>query len=106
MTGRLRHRVTLQRPVTSRDTYGDAIESWVDVATVWAAMEDLSGREYWAAAQQASEVTTRVTIRYRDGVHVTWRIVHAVTWETYQIHAILDPDGRRRELQLLCGRAR
>lgn len=36
-TNTLRHRVLLQRRATGSDAAGQALQSWQDVATVWAA---------------------------------------------------------------------
>src|SRR5690606_36528234 len=75
-------------------------EDWSSYARVWAAVEDISGREFWAAQQVQSEVTTRVRVRYLPGVEPSMRVLHA--GRTLEIVAVLEPDGTRRELQLLC----
>lgn len=73
--GRLRHRVTLQRPEVLQDTHGDIINTWRTVATVWAAVEPLSAREFIAARSIQSKADTRITVRYRADVQPDWRIV-------------------------------
>lgn len=99
--GYYRHLVEIQQKTVIRDPdTGELIEDWAPYAKVWAAVEDLSGREFWAAQQVQSEVSTRVRIRYLPGVNPTMRVVHA--GRHLEITAVLDPDGRRRELQLLC----
>lgn len=40
--GQLRHRITLQVSTTTRDDYGGTIQTWADVATVWASVDPLS----------------------------------------------------------------
>lgn len=40
--GQLRHRITFQMSVTTRDDYGGSVQAWADVATVWASIEPLS----------------------------------------------------------------
>lgn len=74
--GRLRHRVLIQQQVTTRD--GDGVEqtAWVDVATVWASVEPLSAREFIQSGQTQSAVTARITMRYRDGLSPSMRLVH------------------------------
>ena len=49
--GSLRHRVTIQRYELVVDEYGGPLrrESWKDVATVWASVEAVSGREFFAS---------------------------------------------------------
>jgi SPP1 family predicted phage head-tail adaptor len=86
--GSLRHRVTLQQPVQSRnETTGEAIDVWVAVDEVWAAVEPLSAREFIQSAALQAEVVARITIRYRSDLLPTWRIVHGD--KTYSIEGIL-----------------
>lgn len=76
-SGKLRHRVTLQRFVKTQDpTTGLISEEWVDGATVWASVEPLSGRDFIAARAQQSEISARVVIRYRPDVDSTMRLIH------------------------------
>ncbi|MBE3590005.1 MAG: phage head closure protein [Firmicutes bacterium] len=99
--GQLRHRVTIQAQTTAQDEYGQPVQTWSDVATVHAAVEDLSGREFFAAQQVPTEtITTRITIRWRPDVSASMRVVGA--GRTWDVRAVLDPDGRRRQLQLMC----
>lgn len=98
--GHLRHSVTLQERTTDQDETGAQIETWADVATVWGAVEPLSGRELFTAQQVKAEVTAQITIRYRSGISATMRIVFE--GRLYNILAVIDPEERHRELQLLC----
>lgn len=74
--GKLRHRVTIQEPVEIRDSVGDVVIEWDDVATVWAAVEPLSVREFIAGQAMQSQVTARITIRQREGLTASMRILH------------------------------
>lgn len=87
--GDLRHRVLIQQQVTTRDEDGVQTTSWVDVATVWASVEPLSAREFIQSGQTQAAVTARITIRYRDGLVPTMRLVHR--GQTYNIAGLL-PD--------------
>lgn len=99
-SGSLRHRIEIQHLVQGEDEYGDPVVEWQTFANVWAEVLDLKGREFWQAAQVQSEVTTRVRIRYLPGIESSMRVVH--NDRTLEIDHILDPDGRKRELHLLC----
>lgn len=74
--GKLRHRVLIQQQVTTRDGDGVEQKAWVDVATVWASVEPLSAREFMQSGQTQSAVTARITMRYRDGLSPSMRLVH------------------------------
>ena len=99
-SGDLCHRVTLQVRVAGIDQLGQESQSWADVAEVWAKVEPLRGNQFFAAAQMQSEVTTRITIRWRANVTPAMRAV----WrgEPYGIHAVIDPLGQRQQLELMC----
>lgn len=62
--GELKHRVTLQTPTTVTDTNGDAITTWAEVATFRAAIDTLSVREQFMAAQDHASATHRVRTHY------------------------------------------
>lgn len=108
--GRLRHRVTIQRRVESRNSFGEQIATWEDVAyNVPASVEPLQGREYFAAAQVQSTVEVRIRLRYMPGIRTTMRVLHAVevvgspqAVRYYNIEAVLNIDERNRELNLMC----
>lgn len=74
--GDLRHRVLIQKQVTTRDDDGVSHATWIDVATVWASVEPLSAREFIQSGQQQAAITARVVIRYRDDVQASMRIIH------------------------------
>jgi SPP1 family predicted phage head-tail adaptor len=82
--GKLRHRVRLERldpvedsaGVAQDPTTGEIEREWVLVATVWAAIEPLSAREFVQSGAGQSQVSARITLRYRSDLNATWRIVH------------------------------
>ena len=102
-SGMLRHRVTIEQKVPTRDTFGGEVETWTLVATVWASVEPLQGREYLAARQLQAELTTRIRIRRRTGILPQMRVVWGS--HTYDIQAVIEPESGRRELQLMCTEA-
>lgn len=99
-TGTLRHRVELQERVDTQDGTGQAVPTWRTYATVWAAIEPLSGRELIAAKQAQSQATTKMRLRFVDGVGTTDRAVFGS--RTYAINSVINPDERNRELHLMC----
>lgn len=88
-TGTLRHRVLIQQQVTTRDSDGIEQTAWVDVAMVWASVEPLSAREFIQSGQTQAAVTARITMRYREGMLPTMRLVHR--GEVFNIAGLL-PD--------------
>jgi SPP1 family predicted phage head-tail adaptor len=99
--GALDQRVRLQQRSSAVDVLGQSVETWTDVATVWAQAQPLRGREFFAAGAMQSEATVRFRIRWRSDVDATYRVV----WRDVP-HAIVAPpmdvDGRRDVLELMC----
>lgn len=73
--GNLKHRITFQSLVATTNENGFDVETWVDHKTVWAAVSNLNGREYFAAAAVQAEKTVKFTIRYTDEIDTSMRIL-------------------------------
>lgn len=83
--GRLRHEVRIEKLENLLDSNGEVIQdestgtvaqAWVEVATVRAAIEPLSAREFIQSQATQSQITARVIIRFRDGLNAAMRLVH------------------------------
>lgn len=99
-TGQLRHFVRLERDDGTQDAAGQHRESWSTYASVYAAIEPASGREYQLAGQTQAEVNTPVRIRYLAEVKPKDRVV----WNgrTFEIVAVLSKDERDTQMDLSC----
>lgn len=101
--GQLRHQVNLQQKTAGspqRTGSGAPDKAWTTVATPWAAIEPLRGKEFLESQAVNSAVTVRIRIRYRSGVDAAMRILHGST--VYSIEAVINVDRRNRELHLMC----
>lgn len=98
--GRLDKRVTLQSATTARDGHGQPLETWSDIATVWAAIDPIRGREYFAAQQFAAETTHKVTIRHRSGISPKNRVLFGS--RVFRIESVINPHERGERLELMC----
>lgn len=75
--GELRHKVELQALVVTQDpNTGEMAKTWTTIAEPWAKFRFLSARELIAASAEQSEVIAEVTIRYKDNVNATMRILY------------------------------
>lgn len=99
--GKLRNRLTLQQPVRTPDGQGGFTLTWTDVATVWADIRQLAGREYLLAQQLGTALSHEVSIRYRADVIASWRGKDTDN-TVLDIHSVSNPDGLKRETLLLC----
>lgn len=102
--GRMRHRITFQRFSGAQDSYGDPLladdSEWDDVATLWAAIDPVSGREFYAAEQSQSEVTHKIRCRYCAGLQTAMRILYGP--RKFRILSIIDWEERHESLLIMC----
>lgn len=98
--GSLRERITIQQDVGIEDTSGERSHSWQDFHSCWAAVQDLSGREYFEANQSQSEISTQVRIRHKAGIRPQMRIL----WGSriFEIVSVANPMAKNAELVILC----
>lgn len=78
ISGALRHRVDIQSPVhTQNTTTGEIVTTWTTThSSVPAKIEPLSAREFMQSKADQSEISARITIRYRAGLTADMRILH------------------------------
>ena len=102
--GKMRHRITFQRFTGALDSFGDPQQTddseWEDVATIWAVIDPISGREFYAAGQSQSEVSHKIRCRYRAGLDTAMRIRYGK--RTFSIVSIIDWEERHQSLLLMC----
>jgi SPP1 family predicted phage head-tail adaptor len=98
--GKLRHRITIQTQTKTQDTTGSVIASWSTFATLWASVDDESGREGYSASQVQSERTTNIRIREYPGITPKMRVVHGA--DAYDIESVIRDPTHARQLQLIC----
>jgi len=73
--GKLDRQITLQEKVETTDSFGGIVVLYNTIATVWASVNDVRGRDFLAAQQAQSELTTRFRIRYRAGLDNLTRVM-------------------------------
>lgn len=101
--GKYRNRITFQAFDGTTDQYGDVRTdddaNWEDVKTVWACINPLSGKEFFAAEQSQSEVTHKISCRYAEGITTAMRITHK--GRKFHIVSVIDWENRHKELLIL-----
>jgi len=99
--GKLRHRVEIQELGETRRPDGGVVEGWTTVATRWASVSPLSGRELFQAQVVDSDITHRVRMRHYTGLTTDHRLLHNST-RVLNIGQILNLDERGIEDELMC----
>lgn len=107
--GQLRHRVTIQYRTETQNATGEVTWTWSDLATVWASIEPISGREFFSSQQVQSSVTTRIRVRHRTDVNAKMRVKYTrdpssspLKVAYYAIEAVIPVQERHREVHLMC----
>lgn len=102
--GKMRHRITFQTFTGEQDSYGDPLQAddaqWQDTATLWAAIDPISGREFYAAEQSQSEVSHKIRCRYRSGLTTSMRI--KCRGRKFKIVSIINWEERSESLLIMC----
>ncbi len=106
------HLVTIQKPVETQDGYGSPNIRWQTLeANVWASIEPVRGREFFAAKQVTAEIYATIRMRWRQDVTAKMKIVHGplcvcknTATEEYLIESIINPRSCNRSLELMCTR--
>ena len=99
--GQLRKRIKLQRAIPSKpDAYGAVSDSWSDLATRWAEIKPLIGKEKEQAAAVKATVTHSIRLRYLEGLTMADR----VKWDNriFEITDLQNIHERDREIKLTC----
>lgn len=74
--GKMRHRVQFQVNNSVINKNGVIEDRWVHFEKpVWASVENLYGREYFAAASVQMENTLKIKIRHKQGISNNMRII-------------------------------
>ena len=106
--GKFDKRIRIDQPVEVRGAdYADVQRTWSEVATVWAAVEPLNGRELERFRELGSDLSVRVRIRYSAtvaGVSPKMRVVYGA--RTFEIGTVINPLEAGVELHLICSEFR
>jgi len=100
-----KHKIIIQKKVTSENIRGDHIQDWTDWKTLRAERSTLYGRDYYAAATVSQEQTIIFTVKYVQFLEevdtVKYRIIYQnKPYDIKQIDFIQD-DGMFAKIKVL-----
>lgn len=95
-----RHKITIKQRNSTKNLYGEPIDTWTSVAAVWAGAEPLIGKEYYDAKQNQSDVEIKFRMHYFSGVDAGMRVEY--NGKEYDILSVIDYKELNRELILMC----
>lgn len=95
--GRLDKRIIIQSKSVLQNGSGQPIESWSNLAEVWAQELPMRGGERFQAQQINGSAVMTFKIRYLTGLSVLNRIIYdGKTWDIHDIRRI----GRKEALEI------
>lgn len=95
----LNHRIELQSLGAGQSSTGQPNGAWSTYATVFAAVEPISGREYFNASGERAEVTHKIKLRVGPSVVPKHRALFGA--RVFNIRSVLNIEERGRYLQLM-----
>jgi SPP1 family predicted phage head-tail adaptor len=82
----MRERITIQVIAQTADGQGGYSDAWSTFATLWAKIEQVSGKEAYQAMQIESPAVYKMTIRYIAGVTTKHRVLFGT--RTFNINRV------------------
>src|SRR5687767_11981290 len=98
----LDRRITIQRATVVYNEFNEPVETWADLATLWARRRDVSDGEKFAAGQVGATLMSRFVVRSTTttrGIKATDRISY--DGGLWNIHGLKEADeGRNRFIEI------
>ncbi len=101
--GEMDQRITFQVGGEADNSLGERVKIWVNLAarpTVWAKVQPLRGREFFAASQAQQALDARISIYWRPDITPAMRLI----WRGEPYDIVGEPinvDGGRHTLELM-----
>lgn len=103
--GFFRHKASIEQRSQAQDDFGQRVDVWTPVSPpVWAALEQLSGRQLIAAQAISTEVTHKLVVRWQAVFNnpVKAASMRAVfRGRVFEIHHAFNADDRDRETHFM-----
>lgn len=96
----LNRRVLIEKPVTTRDEFGQRSTNWELHCYAWAHIRPGSGREFISAGRETNEVEVSVRVRYRTDLDATMRVV--IDGVPHTVKAVVPDLAQRLYTDLVC----
>lgn len=103
--GSLNKRITIERRVSTTDSWGQPTEAWETIATVLADIRTVSGlaairNEMQVGGTEVSRTPVSIRIRKRSGIDHTMRVVYQSS--IFEIRDVLTDFERGEYMDLVC----
>jgi SPP1 family predicted phage head-tail adaptor len=96
----LNNKVVIKQMAAGQDAAGQPIQTWSELATVWADIRHQSGAESIRADRVTSIVKASIRVLKRSDVTAAMRVYHGAT--VYEIKAVLPDAQMNIRMDLAC----
>ena len=97
--GRMRERVTIEKPVRSENSMGESVLSWTPVRRTWASVEGMSSKEVLTNSRQEFDISHKVKMRFQSDLTNN----HRIDWKGRKLEIIsLLEHGNATQHELIC----
>jgi len=97
--GRFNKKITIQSIDVDRTTGGETTDTPVSLATAWAKILPISGREGWLAGSPLDTTTHAIRIPYQAGITARMQAVYGS--RTFQFQSVTNVDEADVELEIM-----
>lgn len=102
--GDYRHRIRFEANTPTKASDGQRKDGWNPIGTtpeVWAEKRALRGTEGLDAATLLTQRPYQWRTHYRTDITTEHRLVEIATGDVHDIEFVGDPDGKRKEIEIL-----
>ena len=97
----MRQLVTFQRATITQSAIGEPTTTWAALASTWARVEGVSGKERFSALQVQADVDFRILCRYQSDLADLApddRVIYGS--QVFDIKSVINTEGRNIQLEI------
>lgn len=100
--GKLPFLITIEEPIETRNTVGEAVKTWIYRGTVWGSIDPMPGTERFSVDQEKATVDTTIRIRGNAAPYLTptMRMKHGD--RVFDIDSIINANSRDILKEVYC----
>lgn len=97
--GEFRHIITFQEMEERKNSFGEMTKIWIHKFSTRAGIYPISGKEFFVADKENSEVSHKINIRYRSDINPAMRIIY--NNRIFNIESIINFQERNILIQIM-----
>jgi SPP1 family predicted phage head-tail adaptor len=101
IASRLKSQLLLEEESLISDGLGGQTSTWNTVATLWAEISPISGKEQLFASQLNSSVRYRLMLRYRGEVTTRMRLRDDTNNRIFNIRSVINVEEKKQLIEIL-----